>query len=276
MKALASLWVAAFALVACDSQPQERRAAPAEETVTSLASIAGPWAIVRFGDFEPSWRTNVGWRAAYVHVREDGLSYSIGCNHSGNGARLDQEGVLHTHGDYPSTLMGCPADSKVSDRAFFGFFRMKPRVTRVDDERIRIAGNGAELVLERPERRRLALAPRLDEIQGRWVPVFLDNLSGEGMSGFSMEEPRGLVVIAGEEIEWSGCPEATVGITYSGSFHLVKRSDPRGDCGLSEQQGKDGATRLMRVMRSSPAVERSGEDRIVIFAGDEAAHLQRE
>jgi hypothetical protein len=246
------------------------------EAVTSLGAIEGPWAIARFRNFQPSWRTNIGWRAAYVHVRQDSLSYSIGCNHSGGRARIDRDGVLHKLGDSPSTLMGCDANSEINDHAFYGFFSSKPRVVRISEDRIILSSGGVELVLERPELRRRADPARAEDLHGRWVPQFLENFSGSGMSGFSMEEPRGVVTISRDELTWSGCAEADVQILYSSTYRLERRSAPKGTCSLGQQPGQDGATKLMRIMRSSPAVDRTGLHSIVLFTKAEAVHLHSE
>jgi hypothetical protein len=285
MRHVPGLLAAACALAACDESltppdgaeaRQGRETSRREEVVTSLGSIGGPWTIVRFGDFEPNWRSNVGWREAYVHIREDGLSYSIGCNHSGNRARLDEAGILHTETDYPPTLMGCAANAPVSDQEFYRYFRTRPRVTRIGDGRLRLVSGGTELILERPELRRRADPPTWEEIEGRWIPQSFENFSGTGMSGFSMEEPRGVLTISRGQISWSRCAEATISVTYSPTFHLKARSRPKGDCSLSGQPGQDGATRLMRLMRSSPAVKRSGQKTIVLFTDREAVHLEAE
>jgi hypothetical protein len=127
-------------------RPHDQRARPRSrgvsldgELVTSLAAIEGRWAIARFRGFEPSWRTNIGWRAAYVHIRDDGLGYSIGCNHSGGDARIDRQRRASQAERHPSTLMGCAADAEVKDHDFYAFFSTKPRVTRIGEGRIRMA-----------------------------------------------------------------------------------------------------------------------------------------
>jgi hypothetical protein len=102
--------------------------------------------------------------------------------------------------------MGCAPDAEVKDHDFYAFFSTKPRVTRIGEGRIRMVGNGIELILERPELRRRADPARPEEIQGRWIPQFIENFTGSGMSGFSMEEPRGVVTITDRAIGWSGCP----------------------------------------------------------------------
>ena len=254
-------------------------AAPSEAAenapVTSLAAIEGRWEIARFGGFEPSWRTDIAWRKAYVHVGDDHLSYAIGCNHSGSRVRLDRSGRLDHLGDSPPTLMGCPVDAAVDDGTFFSFFRTGPTVTWNGADRLRLSNGRVDLILERPELRRRANAARIEEISGRWVPVYFEDYSGSGMSGFSMEEPRGVVTLTPTRIAWSLCPEASVAIVYS-DLRLQRRSEPGGSCRLGERPGHDGATQLMRLMRSNPKVDRTGENSIVLFTDIETVHLESE
>jgi hypothetical protein len=174
-----------------------------------------------------------------------------------------------------STLIGC-GDSEIGDRDFYAFFATKPVVSWLGEGRVRVANGRTELILERPELRRRADPPKPREIQGRWVPQFVDIFKGSGMSGFTMEEPRGVVTISANAIRWSGCPEAAVAVIYSADLRLERRSGPSGNCKLGEGPGQDGAARLMRIMRSSPSVERTGHHRMVLFTDDEAVHLERE
>jgi hypothetical protein len=137
-----------------------------------------------------------------------------------------------------------------------------------------MAAGGTELLLEPAETHRRANAPTLGELQGRWVPHFVDIFKGSGMSGTSIEEPRGVVTITRDTIRWSECAEAMVSVTYTRDFSLQTRSRAKGNCDLDRRPGKEGAERLVAIMRSSPAVERTGRDSIVLFTSEGAVYLQ--
>jgi hypothetical protein len=139
-----------------------------------------------------------------------------------------------------------------------------------------MAAGGTELVLEAAETQRRANAPTPAELQGRWVPHYVDIFKGSEMSGTSMENPRGVLTISRGTINWSECPEATVAVAYTRDFRLEPRSRAKENCDLDRGLGKEGAKRLVAIMRSSPAVERTGRDSIVLFTDVGAVHLQKE
>lgn len=270
------LAIAPLALSACGHSDSPAHATA--EPVTSLGEISGRWEIVRFADFEPSWRNGDGWRTAYLSVQGNALGYEIGCNHSGIRASIDRTGNLHDESDGLSTatLVGCQAERERRDREFFRFFRTNPKVTRDPGGTITFANGGTRLVVERPERRRLRLAPALHEIAGRWVPVIFETFSDDGSSGGSFEGEPGIVTIGAAALAWSPCLAATVRTRYAATKRFERVAGPQGDCKKGEQPGSNGAVRLMRIMQSNPAVLRESPDGIVLFTDGEAIHLQSE
>ncbi len=76
--------------------------------VSSLEGIEGFWHVSRFEDYEPGWQDYSGWRNASVHIDNGQLTYSVGCNRSGNPTRIEGRVLKHTgDGDRMQTCMGC-------------------------------------------------------------------------------------------------------------------------------------------------------------------------
>lgn len=275
-------WPIALLTVACARETPASDPAPATttvagESVTALGQLTGRWEIARFGDFAPSWRTHDGWRSTWVDVDRDWLGYSIGCNSSGNRAAIDAKGTLHDlSGDRITTLAGCDAWRQTMEHTFYAFFGTRPKVMRQADGTVTLDNGQTQLVLERPEAARLRLAPKLDEIAGRWVPHRWSRLSGSGSSSGGFEIDPGVVTIGRDTLAWSGCPAASVRTRYTARMRFERLAGPQGDCRRGERPGGDGAVRLMRLMRSNPAVLREAPAQIVLFTDDEAIHLQSE
>lgn len=241
--------------------------------VTSLREIAGQWDIASFKGYTPA-RLHEGIRRAYVDIGPNGLSYAIECNYSGNPAEIDGSGILHdkSDGSRLQTLMGCGPEGEAREAAFFGFFNSKPKVAWIGDGRIRMSSGKTELILERPERRRLAHIPPLREITGRWVPQMATRLmGGSGHSGWGFQQP-GVVAITSSALRYSGCGGAEFTFRYTAEARMeivAERGQP--DCG----RDTPGAM-LLRVLRKGPLVERMAGGGIALTAGNEVITLRSE
>ena len=257
----AVILVAALAAAACsDRQPPLGKS---ERPVTSLGEIAGSWDIARFGGYTPT-RLHEGVRRAYVHVGPDRLSYVIECNYSGNRAHIDAAGTLHDdEGGRTQTLMGCGAERSARDRAFFSFFAAKPKVSWAGPKRVRMADGETELLLERPELRRLAHLLPARRLAGRWVPQTAAAANPKtGSSGESFRQPS-LVVIDGESLSYSGCGGARFSFRYSSDGRMTDvREQGRAECG-----DDIASATLLRIIRSNPLVERDSTG-LALTAGD--------
>jgi len=239
--------------------------------VTSLAEIAGEWDIERFGDYTPS-RLEGGLRRAFVDVGADRLSYAIECNYSGIPAEMDGQGLLHsrrTDGLHTSTAMGCGPEGEARESAFFGFFSTRPRVTWAHGGRIRMSNGRTELLLQRPDARRLAFAPTQSELAGRWVPQMgMRTLGGNGHEGWGFQERQVLTFTAGT-IRYTGC----TGATFTYRLTPDARLDTLDETG-TPQCGQDSPSSiLLRILRADPQVEKSGEGGLALTAGNHVVFL---
>ncbi len=262
-----------LALAACAGEPRTE-AKTEGERVTSLSEISGPWDIVRFGDHEPARLDASGLRHSYVDVAPDGLSYTIECNYSGNRARIDEAGILHDRdeGSRTMTLMSCGPEADAREGAFYGFFARKPLVRWGTGGRVVMASGAIQLVLERPEARRLAHVPPLRELEGRWVPLMASRLVGSsGHHGWGFQQPETLG-IAGGRLTYSGCGGVSLSFRYEANGRLATsgRKVPAA-CG-TENPG----TMLLKVLREGPLVERTADGGIALTSGREIVSLKRQ
>jgi len=258
-----------FAIAGCSADTPPPPGEPGG-AVTSLAAISGPWDIASFDGYEPI-RLSDGVRRAFVDIGKDGLSYAIECNYSGNPARIDEAGVLHDVGDGSrvQTLMGCGPEREARDSALFGFFATKPRVSWAPGGRLRMTNGRSELILERPEARRLAHLPRADELDGSWVPQSLVQLMGSGHSGWGFQG-EALLTIADGQIRYSGCGGFAFSFRYTAQGKLDTDGGPdRETCGTDSQ-----SSGLLRVLRAGPLVEKIADGRLALSAGQEVITLQ--
>lgn len=268
-KLLASA-IPATTLLACSSNV-ETPPRDAGRVVTTLNEIAGPWDIARFDGFAPV-RLRGGIRDAYVDVGATSLSYVIGCNSSGNQARIDESGVLHKvgNGSQVQTLVECGPDRDARDAKFFSFFNSRPNVVWSKGGRVRLFNGRTELILERPEMRRLANIPALAEITGRWTPRMAMRLRhDDGYEGWGFQGPYPLTIMRGT-ITYPGCGGASFRFNYTrdGRMRIVE-ARAKDDCGFN-----DTDTILLRVLRNGPLVERIAEGGIALIAGNEVVSLQ--
>lgn len=253
-----------------------------ERPVTSLREIQGEWDIVRFGDVRPTRLNTDGERRASLNIRDERLGFAIGCNLSGTRAQIGPDAVLRAIGDEPQiqTLMLCRPEQMRLDAAYFGFFGTTPRVSLTADGRLRLANERTELVLERPEVRRLANAPPLREITGRWIALSAKRDGpGGGWSGVGFGSNGHVLTIRPDQLHYSRClPAVQVRYTSDARFRPVG-DPPAPDCRFrspTDASAREAQEALARVMRSGPAVERTAGGGLALLAGRETIVLRRE
>ena len=262
-------------LAACDpSDERGSKAAISDEEesafVTSLREIEGFWLIVRFEDFEPSWRNGTPWRSAYLQIDDGWITYSIGCNRSGNSASLGSDGILRDtdDGSRMQTMQGCGPDREARDRRFFAFFASNPEVRRAGTGRVLLKSDAGELVLIRPELWRQTHKPDLSEIEGRWVPQMSTNYDGWESWGFGIGENPGVVTIERSRVRWSQCSDLPIAIRWTADARLAARDAiDANDCPAVARATKNGPGAIMRTLTASPAVIRTGVDWIALVDG---------
>lgn len=240
--------------------------------VRSLSEISGPWDIASFNGYTP-FRLQEGVRRAFVDVGASGLSYAIECNYSGNPARIDEAGILHDESDGTrlQTMAGCGREGEAREDALFGFFGTRPKVSWGEDGRLIMAGARGELVLERPEVRRLANLLPPEQLSGRWLPQMALRLEDNGHSGYGFQQPSPLIITAGR-IDYGGCGGIAFSFRYTADGRLHTEDGPEArTCGQDSN-----STALLRVLRSDPLVERMRGGTIALTAGREVITLQSE
>lgn len=263
-------------------EPQvQARATPAARSVASLADIAGEWDIVSFDGYSPPRLDGDGQRHAYVDIGQQGLRFSISCNHSGMVGRIEG-GVLHPPAmdDAIQTAMGCGREREAREAAFFGFFRARPQVTLLPDERLRIATPDHHLLLERSAVRRLAMGPPLSRITGSWRVVSFMRFENGGHRGWGAMFAPGRVRIDGGVLSYSRCPAASVRFIYTQDF-VLRRQDGGEPADSVECRGVSPAPTevepmLAALLRQSPEAERIDEKRFVLRSRDYAVLLTSE
>lgn len=239
--------------------------------VTSLREIAGSWDIESFEGYRPM-RLHEGIRRAFVEISSEHLSYAIECNYSGNPASIDSTGILHDRGDggRVQTLAGC-GDKEAREGAFFFFFSRQPKVTWIERGRIRMSSGGVELILERPEARRLAHVPAAQELTGRWIPQSATQLVGTGgHSGWGFQQPGAVTIDAGE-LHYPDC-RATFRFRYSADGRMETESEQAPPNCSTNSPG----SMLLRVMHGRPLVERIAGGGIALSSGKEVITLRSE
>ena len=246
--------------------PSETRGQPA----TALQDIRGFWLVERFEEFQPSWRNDTPWRSAYVQIGDEHLTYSVGCNQSGNPASLGPDSILKDVGDGSriQTLIGCDAVREARDGRFFAFFGSGPDVRKLDEDRIVLKSDERELVLVRPNRWRRTHKPDLSEIEGRWVPQVATTYNGAGWSSFGLSDKPGVVSIQRERVVWSRCPELPIPVRWTKDAQLAVTAPINvHECPTVARATSSGPETIMEMLATNPAVIRIGPDRIALIVG---------
>ncbi|MBO6768170.1 MAG: hypothetical protein JJ901_07675 [Erythrobacter sp.] len=248
--------------------------APSAVPVASSREIDGKWDIVSFDDYEPA-RLRGATRVAFADFGDSGVSLRIECNYSG-AAGLVVDGRFEPRPDEGiQTAMGCGEEREARDAALFGFFRTSPTVERLPDGKLLLKANGKELLLQRPDERRLEFLPRPAELEGNWRMVGVTRyLDGNGYAGIGLSDVPGRVRFADGRASYTGCVQYDFAYSYSEEGRLLKTSGPAvpstpTDCNeLGEK--RQGSAEMpvqwdaLRVLHASPLVEWAGPEEILI------------
>lgn len=251
---------------------------PAARDVASLADMAGKWDIVSFDGHAPPRLDGDGQRHAYVDAGQQGLRFSIGCNHSSMPGRIEG-GVLYAAkvDDGMQTAMGCGPERQARDDTFFRFFRSRPQVASLPDGRLRLARPDHALLLERSSVRRLAMGPALSEITGVWRVVGFTRFQGGGYQGWGAMFAPGRLRIADGTLRYSRCPTAFVRFDYGADF-VLRRADGGESADSVACPGVSPAPTevepmLASLLGQSPEAERVNNKRFVLRSRDYAVLL---
>lgn len=235
--------------------------------------MAGQWDVVSFEGHRPK-RLNGTTRAAFADFGANGVGLRIECNHSGRAGRVaggrfqparDDDGM--------QTVMSCGPERDARDGRFFAFFDKPSTIERAGPDRVRLRADGVELVLEHPTRRRLANVPTPAEMLGDWRMLELTRYeAGGGYSGIGLSDVPGRIVIADGRMSYSRCPRYAVSFRAGAAGRLVKTGGDLpaapGDCrelgAPADAPLLPARSQILHLLHSSPAVERSGEDALLL------------
>lgn len=282
MRRLAVAILAQTALVGCGSssiQPQQEvppaqaQVAPGAAPIASSAEILGEWDVVSFEGYEPA-RMHDSTRAAYADFTERGVRLRIECNISGangfvrNGKFVPQPGVRF------QTEMGCGPERESRDERYFSFFDKAPTVERLASGMLKLIAGDTVLILERPERRRLANIPERDSLTGSWRMEALTRYeSGGGYSGIGLAEVPGRLVIEGNRLTYGPCPQYALTFDFTADGRLAKTGGAeipeQPDCPALNYPDYDApalpsAMLIPGLLHSSPWLEKVGPGRILV------------
>lgn len=283
---------------ACSAPGEPSSPTPADSTsdpsrsgpITDGSAIAGLWDVASFGGYEPAFRLIEGNHAAFADFYDGGVRLRMECNYSGEAGELEDGRFASANPDDPSfttTSMACGDDGAMErERAFFIFFRQHPTVEWQGSDRLRLVADGTELILDRPERRRLAHVPPPGELQGKWRMVGLTRyLPHGGYSGGGLHEVPGRIAISGDRLEYTRCPQFALDFALEDG-RLVKRGGRQtpGDAaqcaelqdGYEPHPDQPRLWDVMRVLHGNPAVERSGEGTITLSTDEFAVTITQQ
>lgn len=259
--------------------------APPAGPVSSSEEIAGEWDIVRFAGHEPKRLEGTG-RAAFADFGEDGVGLRIECNHSGASGRIVNGRFVPDPGDAcEQTAMGCGPEREARERALFGFFDRGPTVERLAEGRLRLLAGDTELLLERPERRRLAYLPRVQELLGEWRLAEITRYhAGGGYSGIGLTEITGELSFDGISASFAACPQYAIRYRYTPEGRIEKLAGPRlppNQMGCAALKGEWGRRDMpvpwdvLRVLHGNPLAERVDENTILLSTEEHGLLLTR-
>ena len=257
-----------------DLPATEGTMAPAAVPVTDSREIEGKWDIVRFDDYEPALLDGAT-RVAFADFSDRGVALRIECNYSGATGVVVDGRFRPESGTAFQTEMGCDTVREARDTALFSFFRKSPSVERLADGKILLRADGKELLLQRPDERRLDFLPRPEELAGEWRLIGVTRyLEGNGWAGIGLTDVPGRVVLTDTKVSYTRCPQYDFGYRYTEEGRLLKTSGPAvpatpTSCAeLSEPQrgSADMPTQwdAMSVLHASPLIEWAGEEEILL------------
>lgn len=212
-------------LAACGTTPAALAETPAgvqAEPVASSSDIAGRWDVISFEGYEPA-HMHGATPAAFANFGADGVRLRIECNYSGvNGLVRDGRFVAQP-GLRMQTQMGCRPEREERDRRYFSFFERSPAVERLPNGRLRLVAGESVLILERPERRRLAFLPDRSLLSGTWRMESLTRYGAQGgYSAIGLSDVPGRIVIEGDRLAYDRCRQYALAFSYGPDGRLTK------------------------------------------------------
>ena len=290
-------------LAACQSaeMPADTRTAPAAATtdapspapepspVASLAEVEGRWDIVRFEDYRPESRLQGSTPATFAHFRTamgGSVGLRIECNYSGAAGSIVDGQWRARPSDGIQTSMGCGSEGEARDSRLFAFFDLEPTIRRQSDGRLLVtAPDGRELVLERPEQRRLAFRISAADLLGDWRMEEVHYQYEEGgFAGIGLGEVPGRIRFEQGRAYYTRCADEAVRTSYEEELGMLRKI---GDAPLPTQadcpalrsdfggaNDMPSAIDVLTALHSNPFMERSG-DRLVMQAGEIAVTLTK-
>jgi hypothetical protein len=173
--------------------------------------------------------------------------------------------------------MSCGPERNDREGRYFRFFEQNPAIERLGPDRLRLTAGTAELILERPALRRLDFVPRREEIEGEWRLLGLTRYDPQGgYSGIGLSETPGRLVIAGDGIAYSRCPQHGVTFRWEEGGRLVKTggaalpADLRDCRELREPYplpALPAPADLLHLLHGNPEVEWAGDGTLLISNG---------
>ena len=242
--------------------------------VPDSARIAGQWDVVSFEGYQPQ-RLLGTVRAAYADFREGGVGLRIECNYSGRaGTVRDGRFIASDNNDRIQTAMSCGPEKNARESRYFSFFDKGPTVERLGPDRLRLRAGTAELILAPPAVRRLEFLPTAAELHGRWRLLQLTRYIAEGgYSGIGLSEVPGRIVISGDRLFYSRCPQFGLLFSLSADGQLEKKggtTPPAAPAGCRELAEPEPGIALpaqwdaLRLLHANPMVEKAGKDVLLI------------
>ena len=230
------------------------------------ADVAGRWDVVSFDGYEVPQRMDGTSSATMVDFREDAVGLRLECNWSGSAGYVrDGRFVSTQDGPTDQTLMGCEADKSERDGKFFAFFAKSPSVERLPEDRLRLVAGAEELVIQRPEMRRLQFVPDAADLPGKWRMEGVAMDAPDGSSGGTLFDVPGRIVIGPDRIGYNRCPQYDMTYRLTDDGRLEKTGgadlpDAPADCpdlANDEYGTRAGRWAVMQVLHSDPKVEQT-------------------
>lgn len=266
---LPCLWLTACSIA--PAGPLAPQAQPPAISAPTHEQMAGRWDVVSFEGYYPPSR-----HSAFVTFWPHGASLMLECNRATVPGIVRDGRFVTQHGPRMSTERGCDPGLHERDSRFFAFFDRSPIVERLAGGRLRLVAGETNLVLERPEQRRLAFLPERRELEGRWRMESLMRYGPQdGQSGIGLSDVPGHLRIEGNRLSYDRCPRHGLTFTYGADGRLLKTGGAalpdNADCPQLRppRQTFDMPTpdQILPLLHSNPWVEEVGNGRMLISNG---------
>lgn len=279
----------ALAVAACqpiDSRVADKSSAELPNLPTEVESseeIAGRWDIVSFEGYRPV-RMMDAVPAAFAEFTDDGVALRIECNYSGAAGEVrDDRWVSRPH-DELQTAMACGPERHSRERRLFSFFDLEPSAEKLPNGRLRFVAEERELILERPEVRRLDYRMPPNALEGEWrlEMVHLYHEKG-GYSGIGLSEIPGRLRFESGHAYYTQCEDEGIFYRYGEDGLLRKVAEEAAptpsDCPVLVSENEHArlprAFDVLIALHSDPFMERVGKDRMLMATDRVAVTLTK-